>query len=327
MKILNPLYDWSLKYLLDNNELAKKFLSSLLQIKIIHLETRSIELPYLKDGKRFVSRFDFKAIIETNDKITKEVLLEIQKYRYPDPINRFRTYLGENYKKEETYKDSEGNTRTESLPLIALYILGYCPAEFDRPYIIVRNDVYDGVDGTKLNINSPTIDLLTHSAYFITATPPPTYKWRGSQQEAIIRLFQQKIRKEQSNITYELEQEPQDPLVKEISSYLNRGTQEEEIIKQLDAEEEYYESIIELEAALEQSKKREEETKKIAEQERKQKEEERRQKEKAKKREEQERRQKEEAKVKLAQKMKKYGESIEDIMRETGLSKEEIEKL
>ena len=35
----------------------------------------------------------------------------------------------------------------------------------------------------------------------------------------------------------------------------------------------------------------------------------------------------EETKRKLAQKMKKYGESIEDIMRETGLSKDEIEKL
>jgi len=91
-------------------------------------------------------------------------------------------------------------------------------------------------------------------------------------------------------------------LVKEISSYLNRGTQEEEIIKQLDAEEEYYESIIELEAALEQSKKREEE---------------------AKKREE-------EAKKKLyesAKVMKDNGISVEIISKTTGMSKEEIEKL
>jgi len=42
---------------------------------------------------------------------------------------------------------------------------------------------------------------------------------------------------------------------------------------------------------------------------------------------EKERRQKEEARIKLAQKMLKYDEPIEDIMHETGLSREEIEKL
>jgi len=42
---------------------------------------------------------------------------------------------------------------------------------------------------------------------------------------------------------------------------------------------------------------------------------------------EQERKQKEEAMLKLAKKMKKYGEPIEEIIEETGLSKEEIDKL
>jgi predicted transposase/invertase (TIGR01784 family) len=42
---------------------------------------------------------------------------------------------------------------------------------------------------------------------------------------------------------------------------------------------------------------------------------------------EQERKQKEEAKQKLAVKMKKYGESVEEIIKETGLSRKEIEKL
>jgi hypothetical protein len=47
----------------------------------------------------------------------------------------------------------------------------------------------------------------------------------------------------------------------------------------------------------------------------------------AKQREEEERRQKEEIKIKLAIKMKRYGESIEEIIKETGLTKEMIEKL
>jgi len=47
----------------------------------------------------------------------------------------------------------------------------------------------------------------------------------------------------------------------------------------------------------------------------------------AKQREEEERRQKEEAMRKLAKKMKKYEEPIDEIIKETGLSKDEIEKL
>jgi hypothetical protein len=34
-----------------------------------------------------------------------------------------------------------------------------------------------------------------------------------------------------------------------------------------------------------------------------------------------------EVKIKLARKMKKYGESIDEIIKETGLTREEIEKL
>ncbi len=61
--------------------------------------------------------------------------------------------------------------------------------------------------------------------------------------------------------------------------------------------------------------------------ERKEKEEAKKREEEAKRKAEQERKEKEEAMRKLAIKMKKYGEPIEEIMKETGLSREEIEKL
>jgi len=71
--------------------------------------------------------------------------------------------------------------------------------------------------------------------------------------------------------------------------------------------------LIEERRQKEEAKKREKEAKKREEEERRQKEE--------------ERRQKEEVKHKLARKMKKYGESIEEIIKETGLSRNEIENL
>ncbi len=308
MKILNPLYDWAFKYLLDNNDLAKKFISAILKLNITHLETRNIELPLLKEGNPWITRFDFKAIIESNGK-KEEVLIEVQKYRNPNPIDRFRMYLGESYMKKETYKNKDGQTETKHLPIIAVYILGYCPAEFKVPYIIVRNKIYDGVSEQELDIDSKTINLLTHRAYFLTATPPKGYKWQGTRQEAIIRLFRQKLQGEESNTIYELEEEPKDFVAKEIVNYLHRGTQNEEIIKQLRAEEEYYEAIKDLEGELEELKKLELE---------------------ARKREEEARKSEEEAKKRLletAKVMKNNGIDIETIIKATGLTGEEIEKL
>ena len=80
--------------------------------------------------------------------------------------------------------------------------------------------------------------------------------------------------------------------------------------------------------AMAEEERRQKEAAEIREEEeRRQKEEERRQKEAAEIREEEERRQKEEAQIKLAKKMLKYGESIADIISETGLSETEIRKL
>jgi len=333
MKILNPLYDWAFKYLLDNNDIAKKFLSAILKQNVTHLETRNIELPLLKEGNPFYTRFDFKAIIETNGK-TEEVLIELQKYRNTDPVSRFRTYLGESYMKEESYKDIDGISQKSTLPLIAVYILGYCPREFKVPYVIVRNKIYDGVNETELNMESQMIKQLTHTAYFLITTPPKDYEWQGSRQEAIIRLFRQKLKKEERNTIYELSTEPEDEVAKELAAYLNRGTQEEVIIKQLRAEEEYYEKIGDLEISLnqtlqekEEERKQKEEAQKQAQEAEKQAEKERKQKEEAEKQAEKERRQKEEAQIKLALKMLKYEESIEEIIQDTGLTKKQIKDL
>ncbi len=246
MLIINPLYDWAFKYLLDDNELAKRFLSTILKMEVEHLETRNIELPQLKDGNPFISRFDFKAIIQTADG-PGEVLIEIQKYRNPDPISRFRAYLGESYMRQEAFRTPDGQARVEDLPIIAVYILGYAPSDFRTPYLIVRNKAYDGVDESELEAPGRTAGLLTHPAYFLVADPPADYRWRGSRQEALIRLFRQKARGKDPNTTYELEALPEDDVARDMARHLHRGTLDEQIVKQLRAEEDYYKAFGQME--------------------------------------------------------------------------------
>jgi len=361
MLILNPLYDWAFKYLLDNNELARKFVSAILCRNVTHLETRNIELPLLKEGNPFYTRFDFKAIVEADGR-TEEVLIELQKYRSPDPVGRFRTYLGESYMREESYTEADGTRKRASLPLIAVYILGYSPAEFRVPHVVARPVLYDGIDGTVLEMESRTVGLLTHTSHFLLAVPPAGYVWRGSRQEAVLRLFRQKLDSEESNTIYELEDEPQDEVARELAAYLNLGTRQEDIVRRLKAEEEYYASLVELEAALEESRRREEElarreseaSRREAEErrqreeserreaeasrreaeERRQREESERREAEASKREAEERRQREESErreadsrrrmVEVARMLKGMGVPEEEISRTTGLAPEEL---
>ncbi|MEI7727812.1 MAG: hypothetical protein WCK09_22085, partial [Bacteroidota bacterium] len=98
MKIINPLYDKAFKYLMENNKLAKKVLSVILDVEVTEV-TLSQQETILPDERRGLTlfRLDFKAIIKEADGRKKTVLIELQKSKYPTDIQRFRNYLGANY--------------------------------------------------------------------------------------------------------------------------------------------------------------------------------------------------------------------------------------
>jgi len=45
MKIVNPLYDYAFKYLMDNEQIAKKVLSIILNTKVLQLHSKPEETP------------------------------------------------------------------------------------------------------------------------------------------------------------------------------------------------------------------------------------------------------------------------------------------
>ncbi len=120
MKILNPLYDNSFKFLMEDNNVAKTVLSIILDTEVISLQAKPQETS-LPNG---VFRFDYKAVIQDKNGEYKTVLIEVQKYNSPNPIKRFREYLGINYSRTETIKTKEGD-KEQALPLVAIYILGF----------------------------------------------------------------------------------------------------------------------------------------------------------------------------------------------------------
>ena len=118
MKIINPLYDQAFKYMMDSEQIAKKVLALILDKEIVSLQSKPQEVK-TRDPKRDIplSRFDFKAIVRDADSRELNVLIEIQKSNSPDPVMRFRRYLGKNYIKQETFIDARGNESTEPQPI------------------------------------------------------------------------------------------------------------------------------------------------------------------------------------------------------------------
>jgi len=296
MRIINPIYDQAFKYLMDNEQMAKKVLSVILEQEVISIQSKPQETKLI-DKKRDIplSRFDFKAIILTPNHKEQSVLIEIQKSKNPDPIMRFRRYLGKNYIKQETFINQNGKEQTRPLPIITIYFLGYNLAEYDTPAIVVNNQVIDATTKRPVTTKNEFVELLTHPSYILQLQRLKPK--RKTKIEKFLSIFDQTCKTDEDYLL-DINEKPLQEFA-EIITYLNRATQDEEIIRQLEYEEDYEEAQVKLEKALEIAEHQKEEAQK----------------------------QKEEAQIKLAKKMKKYGEPIEEIIKETGLTKDVIENL
>jgi hypothetical protein len=256
-----------------------------------------------------LSRFDFKAIVRTPENTHKNILIEVQKSRNPDPIMQFRRYLGKNYIEEETYINQKGEEVKGPLPIITIYFLGYSLPEYNNTALIVNNRIIDATTKEEIEKKNDFVELLTHPSYILQITKLPPQ--RRTKLERFLSFFDQS-RKTDDDFVLDIEgDELQD--LEDIANYLHKGTLDEDLLNSLAYEEDFDESVQKLEEQLTDLKQREAE--------------ERQQKQEAQQREAQALQEKKQAMLKLATKMKKYGEIVEDIMRETGLTKNEIENL
>ncbi len=287
MKIINPLYDYAFKYLMDDAAIAKTVLSIFLNDKVVSVQSKPQETPLIRDGVPYTSRFDFKAIVQLANSSNKEVLIEVQKYKYPDPKMRFRRYISDNYAKEETYLDKDGKSVTSSLPIFVIYILGYKAIKKNLSVIKIDNTPKNPFVLVSEDIDSEFTDMVTHPCLIIQSNVKPDVEY-GTILEDLAKIFVQKDEKAPPNFLIEVEEEDKYEDIKKIKQHLHKATIEEEILRSLTAEREYYDSFVKIEDDLDKERRLKEEAQQKAEEaqqkakkERKQKEEERRQKESA----------------------------------------------
>ncbi|TAH19872.1 MAG: hypothetical protein EAZ08_07345 [Cytophagales bacterium] len=179
MIIANPIYDVVFKRLMENEKVAKFFISTLLEQEIVAVEVKPQEYTYKGEletpegiqaaeeriRERFsiwVYRLDFIATIKTETGEYKKVLIEIQKAKNPIDLMRFRNYLAEQYKKEDKI-----NHKNVILPITTIYILGFKLPEIESPCIRVKRDYIDLINKTTLTQKSEFVEKLTHDCFVV----------------------------------------------------------------------------------------------------------------------------------------------------------------
>ena len=332
MKIVNPLYDKAFKYLMENNRLAKKVLSVLLdqEIKELTLGQQETIVPDEQRGLTLF-RLDFKAVIKEPDGSRKKVLIELQKSKYNTDIKRFRNYLATNYihvdkKKGLSKSDIEGNEDKEIYPIITIYILGYNLADIPYLAVTVNREIINSVNKERIKVKSFFIDHLTHTSHIIQVRRLP--EQRRTRLEKFLTLFNQTWVTENEYIL-DLQYIPEE--FNDIAKYLQEPVLDDKFRRQLEGEEEI-DRIFEKQEAkflkqIEEIKQREEKAKLGEEKAKLREEEAKLNEEEAKLREEKAKQRENTLAIKLVGQMKKIGASIDDIIRETGLTKKEIEKI
>ena len=163
MVIANPIYDVVFKRMMENEKVVKFFIGTLLDQTIETVVVKPQEFTYTDElAGLAVFRLDFIATIKTETGEYKKVLIEIQKAKNQIDVMRFRNYLAEHYKKEDTINDEK-----LALPITTIYILGFKLPEILTPCIKVERKYKDLINKVTLETKSDFVEKLTHDSYVV----------------------------------------------------------------------------------------------------------------------------------------------------------------
>lgn len=235
MIIANPIYDVVFKYLLEDLDIAKELLSTILGVKVVNVTVKSQEELHLTDvGEIRLYRLDFKAVIEQENGVKKKVLIELQKAKQSYDVLRFRKYLGKNYLEPEYRNNKKGKSVGYAIEIITIYFLGFELAFVPVPVLKVERNYTDAVTGKKLNVNEEFINMLTHESYTIQI-PRLKLKQQNDMEQVLEIFSQQYVTDDAHRVDYKGQQV--NPLVQKILRRLRKAAANEQLSREMDAED------------------------------------------------------------------------------------------
>ena len=201
MHIANPIYDVVFKYMLEDNKVAKLFLSAIIGEEIIELEfsaqERTVEMQSIKKGKKkqkekvslTVCRIDFSAKIKTEAGF-KTVIIELQKAKYLADLLRFRRYLGLHYQSPSNTFDSQ---HEKARQIYCIYFLAFGMDLPPSPVLKVYYTVQDVSTGDIFPASGDFVSGLHHRSWIVQINR--LKKSRRNDLEKLLGIF------DQSNLT------------------------------------------------------------------------------------------------------------------------------
>ncbi|MEO0044624.1 MAG: hypothetical protein RL329_4073 [Bacteroidota bacterium] len=214
MQIANPIYDVVMKYLLEDNKLARLLLGAIIGAKIEKLDFRPQEYVSNVDTRKIASnrkkrgdspfftvyRLDFSARIRLPDGTQQMLVIELQKAKFATDIMRFRRYLGNQYANPENTervkvldpKTKRNRYVKKALPILSIYFLGHRLRMLEadgRPVVRISRFYTDAATGEVLTQKDPFIESLTHDSIVIQI--PELKKHRRNELEKLLSIFDQ----------------------------------------------------------------------------------------------------------------------------------------
>ena len=237
MVIANPIYDVVFKRMMENEKVAKFFISTLLDETIETIEVKPQEFTYINEliGVA-VFRLDFIATIKTQTGELKKVLIEIQKAKNLIDIMRFRNYLASQYKKED-----EINGEKVILPITTIYILGFKLPEITSPCLKVERNYKDLVNNLDIDTKSDFIEKLTHDSY-VVQVGRITNKYQ-TKLDKLLSLFEQTNFVDNSKIVKEFAHDIDNEDIKIATDILHFSGTDTEERKKIETEQEAWRTV------------------------------------------------------------------------------------
>jgi hypothetical protein len=234
--IANPIYDVVFKYLLEDADIARDLLSTILGEEVVHLEFKPQETSTESSEGIKILRLDFKAIIKKKDGTLFKVLIELQKSKQVFDVMRFRRYLGDNYRKEDQLVDEDGLAVFRPLPIITIYFLGFLLNNVPSGVIKVKRDYVDVVTEEILGVKDDFVELLTHDSYMIQVGRLP--KESRGKLDRVMQIFSPMYQNKADKHLIDFQGDIYDPLVLRMVERLSRAIAGDEYRDKMDVEDE-----------------------------------------------------------------------------------------
>ena len=227
-RIANPIYDGAFKYLLDDNRIARLFLSTLIGQEIVELTFRPTEHRMDVDQRSVtVFRMDFSARIVLPGGEEKLVIIEIQKAKYATDIMRFRKYLGQQYLSKGNSYTVKGELR--AMPILSIYLLGHSLEHTELPVIRVVRQYLDASGNEQI----PRLNLR-----------------RQSELECLLGIFDQSQKDPADAHTLSIREEDYPEKFQGVIRRLIKAISEPDVRETMDVEDDYLEELEDMERMI-----------------------------------------------------------------------------